>query len=304
MMGDRRFRVTLLGAGTPRPDPAHFGPCTLIEAGGQRILVDAGRGATIRLFQLGVPIGSIDLLLLTHFHSDHVVGIPDLWLTGWLGGWFGRRTRPMRVMGPRGTRHLMHHICEAYSADVTIRLADERLPEAGSRVVAGEFESCGVIHDAGGVRITCFEVDHGDLIKPAFGYRFDYDGRSAVLSGDTRYNENLVAHARGADLLVHEVAMARPEAAAIDRIKRVLAHHSAPADAAKVFSRIAPRLAVYNHVVLLGSDGIAPPLPDDLIRETRKGYAGSLVLGEDLMAFEITDTVRIAEDKHLAHDRP
>lgn len=303
-MDDRPFRVTLLGAGTPRPDPLQFGPCTLIEAGGQRILVDAGRGATMRLFQLGVPIGSIDLLLLTHFHSDHVVGIPDLWLTGWLGGWFGRRARPMRVMGPRGTRHLMHHICEAYSADVAIRLADEQLPEAGSRVVADEFDTCGLIHDSGGVRITCFEVDHGDLIKPAFGYRFDYDGRSAVLSGDTRYNENLVVHARGADLLVHEVAMARPEAAAIDRIKRVLAHHSAPADAARVFSRIAPRLAVFNHVVLLGSDGITPPSPDDLIRETRKGYAGSLVLGEDLMAFEIADTVRIAEDKHLAHARP
>ena len=89
---EQQFRVTLLGTGMPRPDPARYGPSTLIEAGGKRILVDAGRGATMRLFQLGVPIGSIDILLLTHFHSDHVVGIPDIWLTGWLGGKFGRRS--------------------------------------------------------------------------------------------------------------------------------------------------------------------------------------------------------------------
>ena len=98
---DAPFRVTLLGSGMPSPDPLRFGPATLIEAGSQRILVDAGRGATMRLFQLGIPIGSIDLLLLTHFHSDHVAGLPDIWLTGWLGGKFGGRTRPMRVLGPR-----------------------------------------------------------------------------------------------------------------------------------------------------------------------------------------------------------
>ena len=115
------------------PDPARYGPSTLIEAGGKRILVDAGRGATMRLFQLGVPIGSIDILLLTHFHSDHVVGIPDIWLTGWLGGKFGRRSRPFQVIGPPGTISLMRHLRAAYMADIEIRIADEALPEAGAR---------------------------------------------------------------------------------------------------------------------------------------------------------------------------
>ena len=103
------FRVTLLGTGTPIPRPDRFGPSTLIEAGDQTVLIDAGRGATIRLFQLGIPIGRIDALLLTHFHSDHTVGIPDLWLTGWLSSHFGARTAVQRDRPGRYER-LMHHL--------------------------------------------------------------------------------------------------------------------------------------------------------------------------------------------------
>ena len=282
---DAPFRVTLLGSGMPSPDPLRFGPATLIEAGAQRISVDAGRGATMRLFQLGIPIGSIDLLLLTHFHSDHLVGLPDIWLTGWLGGKFGRRTRPMRVLGPNGTRHLTHHLEKAFSADIAIRIADEDLPADGVRIDAGEFQRDGVIHEHDGLRIACFEVDHGDRIKPAFGYRFDYAGKSAVLSGDTRYCENLIAHADGVDLLVHEVAMTHPAAMDSERIRRVMAHHSTPADAARVFARCAPRLAVYNHLVLIGDGVHAAPTVQELIDATRQGYQGAFVVGEDLMSF-------------------
>src|SRR5262245_54489384 len=92
------FRVTLLGTGTPIPRPDRFGPSTLVEAGEQRLLIDAGRGATIRLYQLGVPIGSLDALLLTHYHSDHTNGIPDVWLTGWLKSVYARRSTPFRVI--------------------------------------------------------------------------------------------------------------------------------------------------------------------------------------------------------------
>lgn len=282
---DAPFKVTLLGTGMPSPDPLRFGPATLIEAGPQKILVDAGRGATMRLFQLGIPIGSIDLLLLTHFHSDHVVGLPDIWLTGWLRGKFGRRTRPMRVLGPRGTLRLTHHLREAFSADIAIRIADEDLPSDGARIHACEFEGDGVIHHCDGLRITCFAVDHGDEIKPAFGYRFDYAGRSVVLSGDTRYSENLIAHAKGVDLLIHEVAMAKPAAMDIERIRRVIAHHSTPADAARVFAKCAPKLAVYNHLVLIGDGADTAPTVQELMDETRQHYDGAIVVGEDLKAF-------------------
>src|SRR3954452_9436400 len=99
MTSSSNFRVTLLGTGVPIPSPERFGPSTLIEAGDQKLLIDAGRGATIRLYQLNVPIGRIDALLLTHYHSDHTCGSPDLWLTGWPESHFGTRKTPCRVIG-------------------------------------------------------------------------------------------------------------------------------------------------------------------------------------------------------------
>jgi ribonuclease Z len=96
-MTGKSIKVTLLGTGTPIPSKDRFGPSTLIEAGARKLLVDAGRGATIRLQQLGIPIGRLDALLLTHFHSDHTVGIPDVWLTGWLESHFGTRRSPFRA---------------------------------------------------------------------------------------------------------------------------------------------------------------------------------------------------------------
>ena len=128
------FRVTLLGTGTPIPRPDRFGPSTLVEAGDQRLLIDAGRGATIRLYQLGVPIGSIDALLMTHYHSDHTDGIPDVWLTGWLDSHYARRTSPFRVIGPTGAQELMDNLQRAYAADIRIRLVDEKLPPDGVKV--------------------------------------------------------------------------------------------------------------------------------------------------------------------------
>jgi ribonuclease Z len=125
------FRVTLLGTGVPTPSPVRFGPSTLIEAGDRKLLVDAGRGATIRLHQLGVPLGGIDALLLTHYHSDHTSGIPDLWLTGWLRSPFGRRSTPLRVIGPVGAAELMAHLARAYARDM--RIFRRRAPPRGPR---------------------------------------------------------------------------------------------------------------------------------------------------------------------------
>src|SRR5262245_58828646 len=184
------FTVTLLGTGVPTPRPDRFGASTLIEAGDQKLLVDAGRGTTIRLYQLGVPMGRVDALLLTHYHSDHTSGIPDLWLTGWLSSFYGRRTAPMRVIGPVGAKTLMSHLERAYAADIKIRIEDEKLPPAGIAITVEEFFRDGVVYDRNGVRVIAFEVDHGDAIKPAYGYRVEYGGRVAAFSGDTRYNAN------------------------------------------------------------------------------------------------------------------
>lgn len=290
---DSTFRVTLLGTGVPIPRPERFGPATLIEAGDQTILIDAGRGATIRLFQLGVPIGRIDALFLTHFHSDHTVGIPDLWLTGWLSSYFAARRRPFHVIGPTGTTELMRHLEAAYSRDLEIRIEDEKLAREHAAITTEEFVQDGVVYEAGRLRVIAFTVDHGVAIKPAYGYRIEYDDRSAVISGDTRYNENVVKFGTGADLLVHEVAMARPELRFEPHIQRILNHHTTPHEAGLVFARTKPKLAAYTHLVMLASASVPAPSIQDLIAQTRETYSGPLEIGEDLMSFEISDSIKV-----------
>jgi ribonuclease Z len=212
------FRVTLLGTGVPIPSPERFGPSTLIEAGDHTLLIDAGRGATIRLFQIGVPIGKIDALLLTHFHSDHTVGIPDLWLTGWLSSYFGNRRRPFDVIGPVGTARLMQHLEAAYARDIEIRVKDEQLARAHIAITVKEFTEDGIVYQVGDLRILAFTVDHGEAIKPAYGYRIEYQGRVAVISGDTRYNANVIRNGEGADLLGGRICWAKPTSSASSTI--------------------------------------------------------------------------------------
>jgi ribonuclease Z len=285
------FRVTLLGTGTPIPRPDRFGPCTLVEAGDQKFLIDAGRGATIRLYQLGIPIGRIDVQLLTHYHSDHTSGVPDVWLTGWLESYFGTRRTPYRVIGPTGARGLIENLERAYADDIKIRVADEKLPRSGIATDVAEFDRDGAVHEKDGVKVIAFEVDHGDVIKPCFGYRFEYGGRVAVFSSDTRYNANVIRYGAGADLLVHEVASARPELMKEAYVRRIIGHHTTPREAGRVFAQTKPKLAAYTHLVLLGSKEIPPPTTDDIVAETRETYSGPLAVGEDLMAFDIGATV-------------
>jgi ribonuclease Z len=284
--GGQDIKVTLLGTGCPPPVMNRFGPSTLVEAGGQKLLFDAGRGALQRLAQLRVRWQDVDGLFLTHLHSDHVVGFPDLWLTGWLVG--PGRDRPLAVWGPRGTKKMMSHLEQAYEFDIRIRLYDDRASPDGVVLLAEDISE-GVVLERGGVKITAFEVDHKP-VKPAFGYRVDYRGRSIVLSGDTRVSDNLIRHSQGVDLLIHEVAApetfqragVRPE-----RAKTVIEHHVTPEQAGEVFAKTKPRLAVYSHIVL----PIATE--QDLIPPTRKTYAGPLEVGEDLMVIEVGEKIEV-----------
>ncbi len=287
------FRVTLLGTGVPIPSPERFGPSTLVEAGDQKFLIDAGRGATIRLYQLKVPIGRIDVQLLTHYHSDHTSCLPDVWLTGWLESYFGTRKSPYKVIGPTGAKRLMENLERAYADDIKIRVADEKLPLSGIATDVTEFDRDGLVYEKNGVKVIAFEVDHGDVIKPCYGYRIEYGGRVAVFSSDTRYNQNVIKYGKGADLLVHEVAMARPELMKEAYVQRIIGHHTTPYDCGRVFAQTRPKLAAFTHVVQLASPEVPPPTLDEIRAEVRQTYDGEFIVGEDLMSFEIGDTVTV-----------
>jgi ribonuclease Z len=263
-----------------------FGPSTLVEAGGQKYIFDAGRGALQRLAQLGVRWQDIEGVFLTHLHSDHVVGFPDLWLTGWLI--VPGRSVPLRVWGPAGTIAMMSHLQQAYEYDIRIRIQNDGASPEGVALLVKDISE-GVVYERSGVKGTAFEGDHAP-VKPAFGYRIDYAGRSVVLSGDTRVSENLIRHAQGVDLLVHEVfAPATLERAGVPpaRAKNIIDYHTTPEQAGKVFTRLKPKLAVYSHICM------PTATEQDLLPATRKTYTGPLQLGEDLMAIEVGETIEV-----------
>ncbi|WP_426526704.1 MBL fold metallo-hydrolase [Bradyrhizobium sp. McL0615] len=279
------IKVTLLGTGNPPPVMNRFGPSTLVEAGGQKFLFDAGRGALQRLRQIGVRWQDVGGVFLTHLHSDHVIGFPDLWLTGWL---VSRRDIPLQVWGPRGTKKMMSYLEQAYDYDIRIRPYGDQISPDGAVLLAEDIGE-GVVYDKDGVKVTAFEVDHTP-VKPAFGYRIDHAGRSVVLSGDTRISENLVRYSQGVDVLIHNVAA--PETLqraglSPERAQSIIVHHTTAEEAGQVFSRTKPKLAVYSHIVLPSAT------EQDLIPPTRKTYSGPLEVGEDLMVIEVGDHVEV-----------
>jgi ribonuclease Z len=200
---------------------------------------------------------------------------------------------PYRVIGPTGAKRLIENLERAYADDIKIRVADEKLPLSGIATEVTEFDRDGPVYEQDGVKVIAFEVDHGDVIKPCYGFRFEYGGRVAVLSSDTRYNQNVIKYGKDADLLVHEVASARPELMKEAYVQRIIGHHTTPYDCGRVFAQTRPKLAAYTHVVQLASPTIPPPTIEDMMAESRKTYDGPLEMGEDLMSFEIGGTVTV-----------
>ena len=279
--GAQVLTATLLGTGTPRPDPERYSQAILLEAGERRLLFDAGRGAMLRLRRIGVGAETIDRVFLTHLHYDHTVGLDDVWLTARL--W--QRAGPLPVAGPAGTAEFVGHLRAAYRADVAARAAHSRLPAKAGALEGRDLEP-GVALADGELTVTAFSVAHGPV--PALGYHIDYAGRSVVISGDTAYTENLVRHARGADVVIHEVMMASEAMLERNpRLRRVSEYHSTPAEVARTFAETSPRLGVLVHMLPFGLSA------EDALAAVRAGWPGEVLIGRDLMAVDVGEFISV-----------
>ena len=284
-MSSSRTKLVLLGTGNPNPDPAHLGCASLILVDGTPYLVDFGAGVVRQAAAVtreyggaveGLEIKHLSLAFLTHLHSDHTAGYPDLILTPWVMG----RDRPLEVYGPPGIAEMSKNVLAAYQEDINYRLdGTEPANDQGWRVNAHEIEQ-GLVYKDRSVAVEAFLVDHGGMPN-AFGFRFTTPDKVIVLSGDTAPCENMLQYGQGADILVHEVYSERGFLAKDDAWQRYhAAHHSSTSQLAEIADKTQPGLLVLNHVLFWGSS------EGEILDEIARGYDGDVALGADLQIFE------------------
>jgi ribonuclease Z len=288
------LHVVLCGAGSPLPDPKRSGPCAAVIAGDKLFIVDSGSGSSRMLSQLRIPQGRIDGILLTHFHSDHIDGLGELLLQRWVTG---GHTIPTPVHGPDGVEAIVDGFNQAYAMDATFRVAhhgDEIVPASGAGGVARPFRQPieGVamrILSEDTFSVMAFRVDH-DPVDPAVAYRFFYQGRSIVLSGDTKKNDNLRLYSKSADVLVHEALSpelvgyltAGAEAAGNQSIAKItndiLDYHASPVEAAETAKEAGVGHLLFYHIV---PPLLFEPMEAIFLEGVSDAYDGPVTLGRD-----------------------
>lgn len=272
--------VVMLGTGTPNPDPERSGPAVAVVVNGTSYMVDAGPGlvrraaAASKRYDLdALKARNLGIVFLTHLHSDHTAGLPDLIHTGWVM----ERTAPLRVYGPPGTRAMAKHLTEAWKEDIEVRTeGDQPHTRDGWKVEAHDILA-GVVYQDSNVVVRAFAVSHSNW-KHAFGYRFETRDRVIVISGDTRPSEAVAEACNGCDILLHEVYSAeRFSAQPADWQKYHAGSHTSTRELAGIAQRARPGLLVLYHQLYWGASD------EDLLREIRSaGYAGPVVAGRDL----------------------
>lgn len=252
--------AVICGSRSPLSHPTRAEACVLIIAGKDIYVVDAGAGSVNNLMRWRIPFSQIRGVLISHLHSDHIADLPGMHLQTWV-----RQNRPARldVYGPRGVGALTKGLEAAYSTDYFLRNAHHGDAVAPLNVVGMQPHAIDMAHPVivkkNGLTITAFEVEH-EPVKPAFGYRFDYKGRSIVVSGDTIYSENLIRHARDADVLIHEAQANhilkliqefllqndKPLAAKI--MEDIVSYHTSPVEAAKAANEANVKHLILYHL--------------------------------------------------------
>ncbi len=270
--------VVVLGTGNPNPDPDRSGPAVAVVVNGTAYLVDAGAGVMRRAEQArrnGIAAlnpSKIGVVFLTHLHSDHTIGLPDIIHTGWVMG----REAPLKVFGPKGTRDMTLHLQEAWRLDVRIRSDGLQPHTANGWQVESRDVWEGVVYRDSNVTVTAFPVPHTNWVE-ALGYKFVTKDRTIVISGDTRPSDAVVEACNGCDVLVHEVYSAEQFVAQKPEWRAYHADsHTSTTALAELATRARPKLLLLYHQLYWAATD------EDLLREVRKGYAGAVVSAKDL----------------------
>lgn len=282
------LHAILLGTGIPIPNPDRATASTLIIAGGKTIMVDTGFNSLLRLTQSGYQ--DVDLVLYTHFHSDHTGGLGRLLFNRGAAG----ALHPLNVIGPKGTKTVVDRIVAANATDEKYRIIHhgEHWPPNAMHATVTESDP-GIVYEADGLKITMFEVNH-EPVKPAVGYRFDYQGKSIVISGDTKKSDSVIVAAKNCDLLIHEAMDARmlnailpvlknrnPRQAAM--LRDLMSHHSSTLEVAEIAKEAKVKKLVLTHLVpsIPPADG-----PEkNFVRGMKDVYPGPIIVGRDNMIF-------------------
>lgn len=272
--------VVLLGTGMPRPNPKAASPATAIIYGKHVFLFDVGSCVERQLSAANLPIKGVTALFITHLHSDHTLGYPDLIFTSWVMG----RTTAMPAYGPIGLKKMTNHLIEAYSEDIDVRINGlEHQTREGYKIDVHEIDE-GIIYDSLGVKVTAIAVPHGNW-KKSFAYRIDTPDKSILISGDTSYYEELVKHAKGIDILIHEVyaeKKVKPEnrKGGEDWPKYMREFHTSDVELGRLASMINPKLLILTHIIRMGASD------EELLEGIRQGgFTGKTVVGYDLQKY-------------------
>jgi ribonuclease Z len=299
LLDDGKLHVVFCGTGTPVADPERANACTAVLAGGHFLIVDIGPGAMRQITLDRLPRARLEAILLTHFHSDHIGDLGEAVVQTWVAG----RTAPLRVFGPQGVEQVVGGFREAYALDAQYREAHhgaEAMPRAAAIPMAKTITlpsaaEAATVLEADGLRVTAFAVDHEPVV-PAYGYRFDYRGRSVVISGDTKRSANLLAHAQGADLLVHEALAAHmiepvtryAQGVGLTRWAKLTSdiptYHASPVEVAEIAKTANVRMLAFSHMVPAPNNILARRL---FLRGVSDVWNGPVELGRDGMHFTL-----------------
>jgi ribonuclease Z len=267
--------VILLGTGNPNADPERSGPATAIVVNGAVYLVDCGPGIVRRAAAAKLPMEDLKRVFITHLHSDHTLGYPDLIFSPWVLD----RTAPLETYGPPGLNTMTKHILAAYKEDIEIRTKGlEQANTTGYQVNVHEIQP-GVVYKDANVTVKAFAVPHGSW-KHAFGFRFETKDRTIVISGDTTFTPAMIEQARGVDLLVHEVYCEAGLAEREPKWKKYHASfHTSSRDLARIAAEAKPKLLVLSHALWWKSS------EEQLLKEIQETYKGPVISGKDLQVF-------------------